>query len=125
MVLVVLLALGTFTRFFLVSWIGERVCADLRKAVFNHVVGLHPGFFESNGSGEIQSRITTDTTLLQSVIGSSVSIALRNLLMFIGGVILLLVTNAKLAAIVLVCVPLVLVPIIFFGRRVRRLSRAR
>jgi ATP-binding cassette subfamily B protein len=123
MVLVVLLAIGTFTRFFLVSWLGERVCADLRKAVFNHLVDLHPGFFESNGSSEIQSRITTDTTLLQSVIGSSVSIALRNLLTFIGGVILLLITNVKLTAIVLVSVPLVLIPIIFFGRRVRRLSR--
>ncbi len=124
LVLAVLLALGTFVRFFLVSWIGERVCADLRKAVFNHVVGLHPSFFESNGSGEIQSRITTDTTLLQSVIGSSVSIALRNILMFIGGVIWLLITNVKLTAIVLISVPLVLVPIIFFGRRVRKLSRS-
>lgn len=124
LVLAVFLALGTFVRFFLVSWIGERVCADLRKAVFNHVVGLHPSFFESNGSGEIQSRITTDTTLLQSVIGSSVSIALRNILMFIGGVIWLLITNVKLTAIVLVSVPLVLVPIIIFGRRVRKLSRS-
>ncbi len=123
MILVVLLAVGTFVRFFLVSWVGERVCTDLRKAVFNHLIDLHPSFFEDNGSGEIQSRITTDTTLMQSVIGSSVSIALRNLLMFIGGVILLLITNVKLTAIVLISVPFVLVPIIFLGRRVRRLSR--
>lgn len=121
--LVVLLALGTFIRYYLVSWIGERVCADLRKAVFNHVIELDPGFFETNLSGEIQTRITADTTLLQSVIGSSVSIALRNALMLVGGLILLLVTNVKLTAIVLLAVPFVLVPIIFFGRRVRGLSR--
>lgn len=122
-VMILLLAIGTFTRFYLVSWIGERVSADLRKAVFAHVVDLHPGFFETNLSGDIQSRITTDTTLLQTVIGSSVSIALRNLLMFVGGVILLFVTNPKLTAMVMLSVPLVVVPILFFGRRVRRLSR--
>jgi ATP-binding cassette subfamily B protein len=124
MVLVLALAAGTFTRFYLVSWIGERFTADLRRAVFDHVVDLHPGFFETNGSGEIQSRITTDTTLLQTVVGSSVSIALRNLLIFIGGVILLFLSNPRLTSIVLVAVPLVLLPIIFFGRRVRRLSRS-
>lgn len=123
-VMILLLAIGTFTRFYLVSWIGERVSADLRKAVFAHVVDLHPGFFETNLSGDIQSRITTDTTLLQTVIGSSVSIALRNLLMFVGGVILLFVTNPKLTAMVMLSVPLVVVPILFFGRRVRRLSRS-
>lgn len=122
--IVLLLALGTFVRFYLVSWIGERVSADLRCEVFNNVVELHPGFFESNLSTEIQSRITTDTTLIQTVIGSSVSIALRNLLMFIGGLILLLVTNPKLTAIVLLSVPLVVLPIIIFGRRVRNLSRS-
>jgi ATP-binding cassette subfamily B protein len=121
--MILLLAVGTFTRFYLVSWIGERVSADLRKAVFAHVVHLHPGYFETNLSGEIQSRITTDTTLLQTVIGSSVSIALRNLLMFIGGVILLFITNPKLTALVMLSVPLVVVPIIVFGRRVRSLSR--
>ncbi len=123
MSLVGLLAIGTFVRFYLVSWIGERVSADLRNAVFDHVVGLHPGFFETNLSGEIQSRITTDTTLLQTVIGSSVSIALRNLLMFIGGLIWLFITNPKLTALVLLSVPLVVVPILVFGRRVRSLSR--
>ncbi len=121
--MVVLLAAGTFTRFYFVSWIGERVSADLRKAVFNHMITLHPGFFETNLSGEIQSRITTDTSLLQTVIGSSVSIALRNFLMFVGGLILLFVTNPKLTAMVMLSVPLVVAPILIFGRRVRRLSR--
>jgi ATP-binding cassette subfamily B protein len=124
MLLVVLLAVGTFTRFFLVSWIGERVTADLRRAVFDHVIGLHPGFFETNGSGEIQSRITADTTLLQTVVGSSVSIALRNLLILIGGVALLFISNPRLTGIVLAAVPVVLVPIVVFGRRVRALSRS-
>lgn len=123
LVMIALLATGTFIRFFLVSWIGERVSADLRKAVFAHVVKLHPGFFETNLSGEIQSRITTDTTLLQTVIGSSVSIALRNMLMFVGGVIWLFITNPKLTGMVMLSVPLVVMPILIFGRRVRKLSR--
>ena len=122
--LVFLLAVGTFTRFYLVSWIGERVSADIRKAVFDHVITLHPGFFETNLSGEIQSRITTDTTLLQTVIGSSVSIALRNALMFIGGIVWLIITNPKLTGMVLLSVPLIVVPILVFGRRVRALSRS-
>lgn len=121
--LIGLLTIGTFVRFYFVSWIGERVSADLRNAVFERLVSLHPGYFETNFPTEIQSRITTDTTLLQTVIGSSVSIALRNLLMFLGGLVLLFVTNVKLSLIVLLCVPLVVVPIILFGRRVRRLSR--
>ena len=123
MLIVLLLAIGTFTRFYLVSWIGERVTADLRRAVFDHVLSLHPGFFETNGAGEIQSRITADTTLLQTVIGSSVSIALRNLLTLTGGVVLLFVSNPRLTGIVLLSVPLVLLPIVVFGRRVRTLSR--
>jgi ATP-binding cassette subfamily B protein len=122
--LILLLTAGTFVRFYYVSWIGERVSADLRTAVFNHLINLHPGFFESNLPTEIQSRITTDTTLLQTVIGSSVSIALRNMLMFVGGVVLLFVTNPKLSMIVLLAVPLVVLPIVGFGRRVRALSRS-
>jgi len=122
--LVFLLGIGTFVRFYLVSWIGERVCADLRTAVFDHIVGLHPGFFEAVVSSDIQSTITTDTTLLQTVIGSSVSIALRNALILVGGITLLLITNAKLTLMVLLCVPLVVFPILIFGRRVRALSRA-
>lgn len=123
MILIVLLAVGTFTRYYIVSWIGERVTADMRKAVFNHIISLHPSFFESTSTGEIQSRITTDTTLIQTVVGSSVSIALRNILMFLGGVIWLFITNAKFTLILLSTVPLIILPIIFFGRRVRSLSR--
>ncbi len=123
-VFIVVLTAGTFIRFYFVSWVGERVSADIRLAVFNHLVHLHPGFFEHNAPSEIQSRVTTDTTLLQTVIGSSVSIALRNILMFLGGMVLLVVTNAKLSLIVLASVPFVVLPVIFFGRRVRSLSRA-
>jgi ATP-binding cassette subfamily B protein len=122
-VLVLALAVGTFSRFYLVSWIGERFVADIRKRVFNHLINLHPGFYESNRSSEIQSRLTADTTLLQTVIGSSLSMALRNVLMLIGGIILLFFTNAKLTAIVIVALPLVVAPILIFGRRVRALSR--
>jgi len=123
MVLVVGLAIGTFARFYLVSWIGERVVADIRQQVFNHLVYLHPGFYEDNRSSEIQSRLTADTTLLQSVIGSSLSLFLRNLLMVIGGIVLLFITNPKLTSIVVVALPLVIAPILIFGRRVRSLSR--
>jgi ATP-binding cassette subfamily B protein len=123
MLLVVGLAIGTFARFYLVSWIGERVVADIRRQVFNHLVYLHPGFYENNRSSEIQSRLTADTTLLQSVIGSSLSLFLRNLLMVIGGIVLLFITNPKLTSIVVVALPLVIAPILIFGRRVRNLSR--
>ncbi|MVW75670.1 ABC transporter transmembrane domain-containing protein [Pseudomonas xionganensis] len=122
-VLVLALALGTYTRFYLVSWLGERVVADIRRRVFDHLIELHPGFYESNRSSEIQSRLTADTTLLQSVIGSSLSMALRNLIMLIGGSVLLVVTNPKLSGIVLAALPLVVAPILIFGRRVRALSR--
>lgn len=120
---VLVLTIGTFVRFYFVSWVGERVSADIRLAVFRHLIRLHPGFFEVNAPSEIQSRITTDTTLLQTVIGSSVSIALRNVLMFVGGLALLFVTNAKLSLIVVASVPFVVAPVVLFGRRVRRLSR--
>ena len=123
LLLVLGLSVGTFVRFYLVSWIGERVVADIRRQVFNHLIGLHPGFYENNRSSEIQSRLTTDTTLLQSVIGSSLSLFLRNSLMVIGGVVLLFITNPKLTSIVVVALPLVLAPILIFGRRVRSLSR--
>ncbi len=123
MLLVFGLAVGTFARFYLVSWIGERCVADIRRQVFNHLIYLHPGFYENNRSSEIQSRLTADTTLLQSVIGSSLSLFLRNLLMVIGGIVLLFVTNPKLTSIVVVALPLVIAPILIFGRRVRYLSR--
>ncbi|NNL56218.1 MAG: ATP-binding cassette domain-containing protein [Pseudomonadales bacterium] len=119
----VLFALGTFIRFYLVSWLGERVSADIRKAVFNHIVTLHPGFFETNRSGEIASRITTDTTLLQTIIGSSISMALRSSLTALGGLVMLFITNAKLMLMVVIAVPLVILPMLLFGRRVKKLSR--
>ena len=121
--LVLAMALGTYIRFYLVSWLGERCVADIRKRVFNHLVELHPGFYESNRSSEIQSRLTADTTLLQTVIGSSLSMALRSSIMLVGGVIFLFFTNVKLTAIVITALPLVVVPILLFGRRVRSLSR--
>jgi ATP-binding cassette subfamily B protein len=123
MLLVLGLAVGTFARFYLVSWIGERVVADLRKKVFDHLVDLHPGFYESNRSSEIQSRLTADTTLLQSVVGSSLSMFLRNALMVLGGIVLLFITNPKLTSIVVIALPLIIAPILMFGRRVRNLSR--
>jgi len=121
--LVFLLGVGSFCRFYLVSWIGERVVADIRQAVFSHLLTLSPSFFEDNSPSEIQSRITADTTLLQSVIGSSLSIALRSSLMLLGGILFLLVMHFKLTLILLACVPFVIVPVLYFGRRVRRLSR--
>ncbi|WP_175540207.1 ABC transporter transmembrane domain-containing protein [Pseudomonas sp. NFIX28] len=123
LLLVLGLAVGTFVRFYLVSWIGERCVADIRRQVFNHLIYLHPGFYESNRSSEIQSRLTADTTLLQSVIGSSLSLFLRNALMVVGGIVLLFITNPKLTSIVVITLPLVLAPILIFGRRVRSLSR--
>ncbi|TXI28683.1 MAG: ATP-binding cassette domain-containing protein [Nitrosomonas oligotropha] len=123
LLLVIALAIGTFTRYYWVTWLGERVIADIRSKVFNHLIHLHPGFFEENRSLEIQSRLTADMTLLQTVIGSSVSFALRNLIMMVGGIVWLFITNAKLTALVTICVPLVVVPILIYGRRVRHLSR--
>ena len=120
---IVLMALSTFSRFYLVSWVGERVVADIRKAVYDHIVTLSPGFFESTRTGEVMSRLTTDTTLLQTVVGSSVSIALRNTLLLLGGSAMLLVTSPKLTGLVFLVVPLVVAPIVLFGRKVRRLSR--
>ncbi|MCB1846136.1 MAG: ATP-binding cassette domain-containing protein [Halieaceae bacterium] len=116
------MAVGTFVRFYLVSWLGERVSADLRKAVFDNIVHLHPGFFELNRSGEIMSRLTTDTTLLQTIIGSSFSMALRSSLTLVGALVMMFITNLKLSLIIALGVPLILLPILVFGRRVRRLS---
>lgn len=121
--MIVLLALGSFARSYIVAWLGERVVADIRKQVYERLVHLDPGFYEDQHTGDLQSRITTDTTLLQTVIGSSLSLALRNLLLMLGGFIWLFITNAKLTAIVIGAVPLVVMPILIFGRSVRRLSR--
>ncbi len=121
---VLLLAAASYTRFYLVSWVGERVVADIRRAVFDQVIRLSPAYYEVTRTGEILSRLTTDTSVLQMVVGTSVSIALRNAIMLVGGTVLLAVTSARLTGLVFLVVPLVLVPILVFGRRVRRLSRA-
>ncbi|TCS62298.1 ATP-binding cassette subfamily B protein [Primorskyibacter sedentarius] len=118
-----LLAVGTALRYALVTRLGERVVADIRKAVFDRVIGMSPAFYEKVMTGEVLSRITTDTTLILSVIGSSISIALRNMLIFSGGLVLMLFTSAKLTGLVLLIVPLVVVPILTLGRRMRVLSR--
>ncbi|MCX7564756.1 ABC transporter transmembrane domain-containing protein [Sulfitobacter sp. F26169L] len=118
-----LLAVGSALRYALVTRLGERVVADIRKATFDRVISMSPVFYERIMTGEVLSRITTDTTLILSVIGSSISIALRNLLTFIGGLILMLLTSAKLAGLVLLIVPAVVLPILFLGRRLRVLSR--
>ncbi|MEQ9609038.1 MAG: ABC transporter transmembrane domain-containing protein [Kiloniellaceae bacterium] len=120
---VILLALAIYARFYLVSWIGERVVADIRRKVFDHILTLSPAYYELTRTGEVLSRLTTDTTLLQTVVGSSVSIAIRNFLLLIGGTVLLVITSPKLTLLVFLVVPLVLLPILTFGRRVRRLSR--
>jgi ATP-binding cassette subfamily B protein len=122
-VVAVLLALGTAARFYLVSWIGERVIADMRQAIFSHIIGLSPGFFEVTRTGEVIARLTTDTTLIQTVIGSSVSVALRNSILLLGGFVGLFVTSPKLTGLTIVLLSIVVVPIVMFARRVRHLSR--
>ncbi len=118
-----LLAVGTGLRYYLVTRLGERVVADIRKAVFDRMIGMSPAFYEKLMTGEVLSRITTDTTVILSVIGSSISVAARNVLILIGGMILLLYTSPKLAGMVLLLVPVIVVPIIIMGRRLRVLSR--
>jgi ATP-binding cassette subfamily B protein len=118
------MAIATYTRFYFVSWIGERVTADIRRAVFGHLLDLSPGFFEVTRTGEVISRLTNDTSLLEVVIGSSASFALRNTLIMAGSLVMLIVTSPKLTALVLLGVPLVIAPILLYGRRVRSLSRA-
>ena len=121
---IVVLAAATFFRSYLVAWVGERVVADLRRDVFAHILKLSPSFFEVTKTGEILSRMTTDTTLIQTVVGSTVSMALRNVLLFVGAAAMLLVTSPRLTGLVVLVIPLVLLPIMVLGRRLRRLSRA-
>jgi ATP-binding cassette, subfamily B, bacterial len=118
-----LLALGTGLRYYFVTRLGERIVADIRKALFARVIDRSPAFYERIMTGEVLSRLTTDTTLIQSVIGSSVSIALRNALMLLGGLVLLALTSAKLTGFVLLMVPVIIVPIVVMGRKLRKLSR--
>jgi len=124
LVVALVLAIASGARFYLVSWLGERVVGDLRRDLFGHVVRLGPAWFETRRSGDVMSRISSDAQLIEQVIGSSASVALRNTLMCIGGVIMLVVTNPKLALLTLAVVPLTVVPIVLFGRKVRALSRA-
>jgi ATP-binding cassette subfamily B protein len=121
--IIAVMAVATYVRFYFVSWIGERVTADLRRRVFDHLLTLSPGFFEVTRTGEVISRLTNDTTMLENVIGSSLSLALRNVVLGIGALILLTLTSLKLTLLVLAGLPVVVLPIILFGRRVRRLSR--
>ena len=119
-------ALGFFSaaRFYMVTWLGERITADLRSAVYSHVVTQSPEFFETTKTGEVLSRLTTDTTLVQTVVGSSFSMGLRNSVMGLGALGMLIVTNPKIMAQVLLILVVVVVPSLYFGRRVRKLSRA-
>ncbi len=120
---VAVMGVASATRFYLVSWIGERVTADVRARVFGHVLTLSPSFFEATRTGEVLSRLTADTTLVQTVVGSSASFALRNLVLATGSLVMMAVTSPKLTALCLIGVPLFVAPIIIFGRRVRKLSR--
>jgi len=122
-VVLITMVVATFIRFYFVSWMGERVSNDVRLAVFNHLLTLHPHYFEVNRSGEINARLTTDTTLLQSIFGFSISMALSSVLLFFGGLTMMIITNLKLALIVLVSVPIILLPMAIYGRRLRSLSR--
>ena len=121
---VVLLAFATFMRYLLVSWVGERVVADIRRDVFAKILSMHTAYFESTRTGDLLARITTDTTLLQTVVGSSVSVFLRNMLLLSGGLTMLLITSVRLSEYVFLMLPVVILPIILLGKRVRRLSRA-
>src|SRR5690606_34096701 len=119
-----MLGVASATRFYFVSWLGERVVADLRAAVYSHVLSLSPAFFELTRTGEVLSRLTADTTLIKTVVGSSASIALRNLFLFVGAATMMAATSPYLSGLVLLAIPAILLPLILFGRWVRRLSRS-
>lgn len=119
----VVLAIATALRFYFVSWLGERVTADIRSAIYSHILRMSPQFFEITKTGEVLSRLTTDTTLIQTVVGTSLSMGLRNFFMLVGGIVMLVITSPKLAGYILVTLVLVIAPILIFGRKVRKLSR--
>ena len=121
---VTVIAVFSSLRFYLVSWLGERVVANIRTAVYRHVINMSPAFFEVTRTGDILSRLTTDTTLVQSIVGSGVSIALRNFITLVGGLVMLTITNPWLTGLLVMFIPLVVLPLVVLGRRVRRLSRA-
>src|SRR5690349_14002910 len=120
---VAVLALASASRYYLVMTIGERIVADLRRDVFGHLISLSPSFFDSARSGELISRLTADTTQIKSAVGASVSIALRNFLLFVGAVAMMVITSPRLSGFVLLAIPLIVIPLVAFGRWVRRLSR--
>lgn len=117
------LAIASAMRFYLVTTLGERVVADIRSAVFSHVIGLSAAFFDKTQSGEVVSRLTADTTQIKSAVGSSASLALRNLFLFIGAIAMMVITSPKLSSLVLIIIPFIVLPIVWFGRKVRRKSR--
>jgi len=121
--LVIIIAIFSATRFYLVMWLGERIVADIRTAVYRHIIRMDPTFFEVTRTGEVLSRLTTDTTLVQAVVGAGISIALRSSFMLIGSLVMLMVTSPHLTGLILVIIPFVILPLIFFGRKVRVLSR--
>jgi ATP-binding cassette subfamily B protein len=123
LVVVVVLALGSAIRFYYVMWLGERVVADVRDALFSHLLKLSPGFFETQRSGEVVSRLTADTTQIKAAFSSTASIALRNVVMLIGTIVMMVLTSPKLAGLSLLALPLVVLPLVVYGRRVRNLSR--
>ena len=124
MTVAVVIGIASASRFYFVSWLGERVTSDLRLAVYTHITKLSPSFFEVTKTGEVLSRLTADTTLIKTVVGSSASIALRNIFMFIGAAIMLSITSLSLSSLAVLILPMIIVPMILFGRMVRRLSRA-
>lgn len=123
LVVVVVLALASSLRFYLVSWIGERVVADVRDHLFRHLTNLTPSFYETQKTGEVISRLTADTTQIKSAFSSTASIALRNAVMFAGAIAMMIYTSPRLSGLAALAIPLVVVPLVFYGRRVRKLSR--
>ncbi|HEX9964737.1 MAG TPA: ABC transporter transmembrane domain-containing protein, partial [Allosphingosinicella sp.] len=121
--IVVVMAFATATRFYFVSWLGERVVADVREAVQRNLLRLAPSFFEENRPSEIASRLTADTTIIEQVVGTTISVALRNIVMGVGGILYLLALTPKLTGMLLIGIPLVILPIMLLGRRVRLVSR--
>src|SRR5688500_68782 len=123
LLIVVIMAIATATRFYFVSWLGERVVADLRIAVDRNLLRLEPAYFEENRPSEIASRLTADTTIIEGVVGSTVSVVLRNVLMAFGGLAYLFALAPRLTAMLLIVIPVVVLPITFFGRKLRTVSR--
>lgn len=123
LIMLAVLGVSTFTRYYLMTWLGQRFVADVRRAVFDHLLTLSPGFYESTRTGEVISRLTNDTSAIENVVGGVFSFALRNLVLLLGGLVMMFITSVKLSLLVVCVIPLVLAPILILGRRVRALSR--